>query len=579
MGDLIFFLRLMGRHKGWMVLGGLLTLITLTASIVLLSVAGWFITASAVAGIGGAGALLVFNYVTPSAAIRAAAVTRILSRYGERITTHEATFRILARVRCWFFAKALPLSPSQLAGMRSGDMLNRMTSDIDALDTLYLRILVPTLVALITAVAVTALIGQIAPTIALAVAGLLAFAGILVPFWAARQGRPMGTAIAVETAATRSVLVDAVQGLADLICGRADTARRDDIHASMGRLLDERRSVGRLRGFTSALTGLTADAAIVVVLVLALPLLAQGDLNGPAVALMAFCALASFEAVAPLALAFQDLGRTREAARRLLGVARARPSVVDPSPDEEAYPPGRNDLRLEAVTFSYPAMAGEEERTRPRPPAIERVTLSISAGRKVALVGPSGGGKSTILALLMRLYDPDLGKVYLGGIDVRRLPQADLWARIGFLSQHTELFSASIRGNILLGRPDASDSDVWDAVRAAGLEEFVRAQPMGLDTWVGETGAQVSGGEARRIALARVLLKNPPVLLLDEPTEGLDRDTAEDVMKALNRLSDGKTVVMVTHRGGFLEGMREIWLVEQGRLVTAERPGPSGKAK
>ncbi len=567
MSELSVFIRMMGRQTGWVLLGTFLTLTTLLASVALLTISGWFITATALASLGGGVAVLAFNYLLPSAAIRTLALIRVLSRYAERLTTHEATFRLLSHLRSWFFARAMPLSPSQLSKIRSGDMLSRMTADIDALDTLYLRVMVPAAVALLATIAIVGWMATVQPIFAAILGAGLVFAGAIVPFWALQSGRPVGARLATSTAEARHRVVELGMGLADLLGGRAGYRQVMRIRDAMGTLLSDRAKLARLRGRAVALTGLLANLTLVTVILVGALLLAQDDLSGPTMALLAFCALASFEAVAPLASAFQDYGRTREAAKRLMDVAGTQPIVRDPAPENRAGAPERTDLRLEGVFFSYPGTARR---------ALDGVSFYVPAGRKMALIGPSGGGKSTLLAMLLRLYDPDKGVVRIGSVDLRHLTQADLWGMIGYLSQHTELFSSTIRGNILIGKPDADDEALWAAVRAAGLEAFVRAQPRGLDTWVGETGVQVSGGEARRIALARVLLKDPPILLLDEPTEGLDAETEHDVLQALSTMSDGRTVLMVTHRGTFLDRTDEIWIIEDGRLVNG---GPRSRMK
>ncbi len=565
MAELSVFIGHMGRHWGWVLLGTLLTLLTIACGIALFSLAGWFVTTAALAGVGGATAAAL---AVPSLAIRILAGGRVLSRYLERLTTHEATLRLIADLRSWFFSQAMPLSPSQLASVRSGDMLSRITSDIDALDTLYLRIVVPGAVALVVAFAVTGAVGVVNPMVAAVLGGGLFVAGVIVPALALRRGLPIGQRLAVSSARVRYLVVDLGAGLADLLSGRAGHGQAARIHAAMSDLLTDRARLTRLRARSTALSALVAQGTLVGVIVLAGTIGTGPDgLPAPMIAVIVFAVMASFEAVAPLAGAFQDYGRTREAARRLLEVANARPLVDDPDPDHRSAAPERSDLRLEGVFFSYP---GSPRR------ALDGVSLYVPAGRKMALIGPSGGGKTTLLCLLMRLYDPSKGVVRIGSVDLRNLAQQDLWSRIGYLSQFTELFSSTIRGNILIGKPDASEDALWHALRSAGLEDFVRAQPKGLDTWVGEGGLQISGGEARRIALARVLLKDPPILLLDEPTEGLDAETEKDVLAALSDVSDGRTVLMVTHRGTFLERTDEIWIMEEGRLVNG---GPRARMR
>jgi ATP-binding cassette, subfamily C, bacterial CydC len=263
--------------------------------------------------------------------------------------------------------------------------------------------------------------------------------------------------------------------------------------------------------------------------------------------------------VAPLPLAWQLLGRTTAAARRVREVADTVPAVLEPAPSRRRQPPSLNDLVLEGVRFRYPGSDSA---------ALHGIDLEVPDGGRLGIAGPSGAGKSTLLALLLRFYDPDAGRVTLGGTDVRDLALADLHARIGVLSQTTSILAGSLRDNLAIAAPDADDATLRQALDRAGLAAFAAALPDGLETWLGEAGVAVSGGEARRIALARVLLKDAPILLLDEPTEGLDADTERAVLAALTPLMVGRTVVTISHRPAALEAMDRVVRLEGGRLVT-----------
>ncbi len=569
MRELSVFIRQMRPYRSWVIWGAVLTLTTLIMSIALLTLSGWFITASAL--VGGTAAMATFNFLYPSGGIRFFAIGRVVSRYGERIVTHEATFRILARLRAWIFTKALPLSPSQLGQLRSGDLVGRITADIDALDNLYLRVLVPAAVAIAAVVMLMVLLGVVSPLVAVTTLLGLLGAGVAVPVWLQNRGRVPGESIASETGTLRTHVVDLLDGLPDLLSYGAGTRQLSRIRQSAEHLFHQRRTMARLTGLSNAMQTAFTQGAVAVAVILGAVLLARTQISGPQLALLAFATLASFEAVAPLGLAFQYLGRTRAAARRLLEIGDARPLVHDPLPQDRKRVPERLDLSVGGVTFTYP---GADQ------PALREVTLFVHQGSKIAIMGPSGGGKSTLLALLLRLYDPDQGTVRLGGVDIRTLTQEDLWARVGFLSQRPDLFSATIRGNLLLAKPDASDAQLRRAVELAGLAPFVDAQPRGIDTYVGESGVLVSGGEARRIALARVLLKDAPILLLDEPTEGLDAATEADVLAALSDFAAHKTVVLVTHRQALLKGMGRVEVIESGRLLAQEgRSGHNGRRR
>jgi ATP-binding cassette subfamily C protein CydC len=554
--DLWFFLKLFKPHSAWLAGGIALSLLTAFASIALLTLSGWFISASAIAGlIALDGNTLIFNYMLPAAQIRTLAITRTLGRYGERIVTHEATFRVLAGIRSWFFRQLIPLAPGRLSTMRSGDLLSRMTADIDALDALYLRLLAPAVVAAVGITAVTVFLAFYAPVISLTTGLMLVIASVWVPWIFNRLGSAGAEEIVVLAANFRIRQLDMIQGLADLIANQAYGRFSDKLVQFSDLMISIQRRNNRLSAISSAFTLLLSQITLLMALMLAAVAFKDGLLSGTDSAVVVFCVIAAFELVTPLPQALQMLGKTQKAARRIRQVTEMPPTIT-PAAQPLALP-GCYDLQLNEVSFRYP---DQQERV------LKNISLVIPQGGKIAIVGPSGSGKTTLLQLLMRYYDPEQGSVLLAGQDIRQFDADELMSCFGVLSQRSQLFAATIRENLLIAKPDASLAELNAAVKAAGLENFVGYLPEGLETWVGESGVKVSGGEARRIALARLYLKNAPVLILDEPTEGLDRDTERDVFIALVDFSKDKTVVMVTHREAGLGLVDVVYSMEQGVL-------------
>lgn len=327
------------------------------------------------------------------------------------------------------------------------------------------------------------------------------------------------------------------------------------------RLLDRQRAMSRITGLSGALTMALTNLAVVAALYLGVDLLAADALTGPQLAMLTFGTMAAFEAVAALPIAYQYLGRTRAAARRLIDIADAAPTVTDPA--TPAPRPDHFDLVFDHVSFAYPTSDGTATAT----PAVEDINLTLAEGGRVAVLGTSGAGKSTLVNLALRFWTPQHGEIRLGGTPLTKLAEQDLYSMVAVLSQRTELFNATIRDNLLIARPDASDSALWDALETARLAEFVRSMPDGLDSWVGESGVLLSGGQARRVALARAVLKDAPILLLDEPTEGLDTQAQKEIMAALPALMNGRSVLMITHRMTGLDDFDEILVMEAGRVV------------
>lgn len=555
----VFLGMFFARRRVWSIGGMLLMLTTLLSSVALLGISGWFITASAIAGAAAVG----FNFFYPSAGIRLFALTRVVSRYLDRLVNHEATFRLLADLRCWLFERTIPKDAATLGRLRGGDLLSRITGDIDALDHLYLRMVAPAVIAAIVGVLALGALSWIHPWIGASSLILLALAGIAMPAWAQRRGSPEGTRIIEAQSELRTHLVDGVQGLAPLrVFGRADM-QHARIESTSADLIERQRRMASIAGMSNGATIFLSGLALWATLFLGIGLVQDGALAPPLAVMAVLAVLALFEAVNPLPAAYQAFSKTRTAAERLLAFAEAPPAVQDPP--QPVAPPADTTIRFEGVRFGYD----------PEAPVLRDLSLEVAAGERVGLVGPSGAGKSTLGVLLLRLWDPQAGAVRIGGSDIRTWRQEDVHARIGFMSQRTQLFAGALRDNLDLAKPEASDEELMAALDAAQLGEFVRALPRGLDTWIGEDGVTLSGGQARRLALARVILKDAPILLLDEPTAGLDAATESALIETLRPVLAGKTVLMITHRPGALPDMDRIVMLDRTGLHPAVAAGPA----
>ncbi|KPJ77872.1 MAG: hypothetical protein AMJ54_06295 [Deltaproteobacteria bacterium SG8_13] len=541
----------------WISLGAgiLFGLVTLVSTVGLLALSGWFLSATAFAGLTAAAAM-TFNFFLPGAGVRFFAISRTLCRYADRVISHHATFRLLESLRTWFTAKLEPLAPARLMQYRSGDLLNRIIADIDALDNFYLRVLSPTVTAMLLSFILLIffiLFDLLAAMIAFA--GLLV-AGFAVPVLAGTMGAGVGRKIAHRMSGFRIQIVEGIQGLAELLVFGREARYLEDLGRQNRDLLRLQLQMSVIRGFSSALITVIAGVTTAAVLFRGAGLVNSGQLHGATLAMVVLAVLASFEAVMPLPSAYQFLGRTREAGRRLLEIVNADPSVVYPA--HSSADPQRHDVAFEQVTFRY--------RTED-PPVLTGLDFTAAEGEHIAVLGPTGVGKSTAAHLLVRFWDPHSGRILLGGEDIRNFCETDLRSRICVVSQQAHMFNASIRDNLRIARPRADDPQLWAALKAVELEGFVRSLPEGLDTWTGEGGKLLSGGQARRLAVARAVLQDAPVWVLDEPTEGLDRETERRLMKTLFTLTNGRTVLLITHRLADLGRMDRILILEQGRIV------------
>ncbi len=546
MQDLFFFIRLFKPYQNWLISGILLAMLTASAGIILLTVSGWFISSAA---------LVSFNYLLPAAQIRGLALTRTLGRYAERLISHEATFRVLARIRIWFFAQMIPLASGRLALLRSGDVLARMTSDIDALDGVYLRLLSPMSVAVVGLSAILSYVYQFSPWISVNCALLLFVASIIIPLLFNQLGADGAKAVTSLTANFKTQQIEILQGLRDLLIFAAYARFQQKLTTVSHRLIDTQRANNRLTAWSSALTLLISQLSLLLTLLLAAIALQDGLLKPTDCAVLVFCMLAGFELVTPLAPAMQMLGKLQQAAQHIRTTASLSPTIIEPT--HAALIPQQYDLQLENISFHYP----DQEKN-----VIHNLSLTIPHGSKIGIIGDSGAGKTSLLQLLLRFFDPQQGRILLGGEAYKNLRSDDVLTCFALLSQRSQLFATTIRGNLLLGNANATEAQLNAAITAAGLSALIDRLPDGLDTWVGEQGLKVSGGEARRIALARVYLKNAPILLLDEPTEGLDSKTEAEVLEALAVIAEHKTLIMVTHRSAGLKLVDHVYHFAQGRL-------------
>jgi len=556
MKELFPFIKLLHPHRVWAFWGVAAGILTLLASIGLLAVSGWFLSASAVAGLSLAAAPL-FNFHTPSAGLRGFAVLRTVARYAERVISHEATLRLLASLRVWFYKKIEPQAPASLYRHRSGDLLSRIVTDIDILDSLFVRVLSPTIAALVVAAAVGGLLWWLAPSLGLIFLFFFVLAGIVTPLLACCISRRIGAQIQKQQAVLRSNLMEDLQGLADLTVYGAQHRHRYQRLAESDRLLILQEKMAMISGGSTALLTLFGGLAALFALYVAVPLAQSGYFSEPVLALIAFGVLAAFESIQPLPLAYQLLGTIQTAAERLLEVSDAPLAVVFPA--EPASEPIDPAIGFHQVSFAYPESGGN--------PAVKTVDLMIPARSTMALVGPSGSGKTTLAHLLTRFWDPDRGSISVGDCDLRSFSEEQLRSMLTMVSQKDHIFNATLRDNLLIAAPHADLAQLHEALERAQLAEFVATLPDGLDTWAGESGSRLSGGEARRLILARALLKNAPIWILDEPTEGLDNLTRRRFTETIFANLSGRSGLFITHTPEALVRVDQVCFLENGGIV------------
>ena len=539
-------IRSVGGYRWWVAITALLSFITLGAGIGLLAMSAFLISKSALVDTTITLALTILG-------VRVFAMTRAVSRYAERYVGHLGTFRILTRIRIWFFRGIEPLAPAVLMQHRSGDLLTRILADIDTLQDLYLRVLVPPVAAALAVSLGCILLAGFSPWLGLALFVFVCLCGVVIPLAMHRLTLSSSASLVQEQANLNATLVEGITGIADLVAfGREDLllGRAEHITAAQE---PARKQLAQARGIAAGLTALLVGLAALTVLGFGISLVSSGSLEGVYLAILPLIAIATFEAVGPLSAAYEHLGRSRAAATRLVELVDTPPSVAEPSPSAKLTLQNNTssaltvaDLVVTDLSFRY--AEGESL-------VLQNATVQIPAGSFAVITGPSGSGKSTLSNLLLRFWEYSQGSIQLNGCELNRLGLDEARSLVALVAQHDHLFDTTLRDNLLLGDSRADDEHLFEACDAVCLGDWVRALPAGLEERAGENGNRLSGGERQRVMIARALLTEAPILILDEATEHLDEEMQLDVLRGILKWRSGLTTIMITHEAPNISGI------------------------
>ncbi|MEZ4641220.1 MAG: thiol reductant ABC exporter subunit CydD [Chloroflexota bacterium] len=558
---LLSFLR---PYPDWVSLAVLLGALTIGSSIGLMGTSAYLISAAALQP-----SIAELNVAIVG--VRFFGLSRGVFRYLERLVSHSLTFRLLARLRVWFYEAIEPLAPARLQQYRSGDLLNRIVSDIETLQEFYVRVVGPMLVAAVITVSMTWMMSRYAPQLALVLLLLLLANGVALPLFVHFSSRQLGNDLIVTRSILQNQLLDGIQGMADLQAYGQTQRTAQQVAVSNAQLARIQRRFAWIHGLHVVLGEFLAQFGVWTAVSLAIPLVNQGQINGVHLAGLALMTLAAFEAVQPLPLAAQQLSSSLAAAQRLFTVANQKDSLPPheqqrPLPD--ATPP---HLTIKNLTFTYPVSTTAMDSAVP-PFALHDFSLDLPPGKKIAIIGPSGAGKSTLVNLLLRFWEYDAGSVQINGRDIHTLTPDSVRQQFSVIAQDTYLFNSTIWDNLRLARPQASRADIEAAAQAADIHDFIMQLPQGYDTEIGEHGMQLSGGQRQRLAIARTLLHNAPILILDEPTANLDRQTEQRILETIFKLSSKRSLLLITHHLVGLEKMDEIIVLHHGAIAQRRDP-------
>ncbi|TWX72064.1 thiol reductant ABC exporter subunit CydC [Colwellia demingiae] len=556
-----------------MLLGALLSVITVLANISLLAVSGWFITLMAIAGTTG----ITVNYFTPAAVIRFLAIVRTAGRYAERMLTHRATFNALAHLRHYFYQQLEPLLPYYRINLRSGDLLARLQQDIDNLDNFYLRVLLPIVVALISVPIVCYALAIFSPSIAWVMLVALLIVGLIFPVISYLASTQLSHEKSHLESHLTEELINGIGAIKTLLVYQVSISYQRSIANITKQYYDVRYRLVKINARLNAIIFLLIHLSALACLLLLLPQLSMGEVDSKSLVAVILLVLVSFETVSSMPLALQLLPQSLASAARLFAIIDKEKPI-----DIGVEPVKHGDINFENFTFSYP-----EQKTA----SLVDVNLSIKAGEKVAIIGASGAGKSTLVNLLMGFWPTGValssshsptncsssaaesehskGSITIAGCDLSLIERESLRQHIALMSQQGHIFEASIADNLRLAKHDATHEEMRKVCQLVNLIDFIEGLSKGFDTWLGTSGTGLSGGQAQRLQIAQLLLRSASVLILDEPTKGLDRHNEEQIMSNIlaHVKQQQRSLLVITHKPLMLEKMDKIIVMQQGKIV------------
>jgi len=549
MKSMTWLIRLMVPYWRRILLALILSTLTITSHIGLMATSAYLLARAALHP-------PILDLMVTIVGVRFFGLARAVFRYLERYVSHDVTFRVLSQIRVKFYQGLEPLAPARLLNFRSGDLLSRIVADVEIQQNLFLRVFAPPFVALLVLLGYGLFLARFDVRFSFILAACFLVAGLGIPWGIKGLSRGAGRQMVALKAELNTQVADSLLGMTELLAYGQVQAYLDKIQRTDKGLLGQQRRIAWLSGISSALIGMIANLGLWFVLVLGILLVEKGKLSGVNLGMLALGTFSSFEALFPLGLVPHHLEQNRAAADRLLELIEAEPAVRNSG--ELSPEPSGLDLDFQEVCFRY----DQEE-----PWALNHLTFRIPQQGKMAIVGPSGAGKTSVVNLLLRFWEYDDGRIELGGHSLREYTQEDARGFIGVVTQRTHLFNATIRENLLLAKPDGTEDELIKAAQQAKLHDFILSLPQGYDSYVGEAGFQLSWGQRQRLAIARVFLKNAPLLILDEAMAGLDPLTEREVMDEVYQLMEGRTTLVITHRLIGLEKMDEILVLDQGQIV------------
>lgn len=548
---LLRLMNLFNPYKKWILLGIIISLISTLATICLMSASGWFISAMGLAGIAG----ITMNYFTPAAIIRACSILRTGGRYAERLITHEATFRLIALIRVWFYKNFQSLSPTDFAkNTRSGDIMSRLKGDIDTLERFYLGFLVPAFVSLLAIIVI--LIASIFynKNLTIILVIFLVTGALIIPIFSYIKSKSFEQNQVDLEAKMRTEFSENFQGMAEILIYDKFETKITKLERINEKYQNNQNKIALITAISNNILLSITGFSLILVLLISIPLI-KSSISPTDLALLALFTIASFEAISPMSQAFQGLGAVQRAAKRIFEISDKKSlikTIKNPKKISNIFP-----INFKDVDFSY-----EDNQNK----ALKKVNFSLNKNEKLAIIGPIGAGKSSIINLLLRFWEINSGSITMNNVKISDLDLNYIRQEFAVLPQKPYIFADTIYNNLIFANIKATQQDIEICCKQAGIYDFIQSLPNKFNTHIGENGSTLSGGQIKRLSLARALLKKSSCLILDEPAEGLDYAMEKDILDRVIKNLNGKSLILITHRTANLSQMDKVIRIENGKI-------------
>lgn len=490
-------------------------------------------------------------------AVRFFGISRAIFRYGERYMSHNATFRILTRLRVWCYRKLEPLAPAKLDQWQSGELFSLLVHHIDTLKDFYLRVLAPPVTALCILLVLAGALTYFVPLTAIILILSFLLIGLVIPLLIYHLNNTNIRLVTKDKAAFKNHCIDTIKGITELTAFHYAPAKLLAIQTCSARLAAREDKAFRITALTDAAAGFLANFTLWLILLLLVPLVNLQQITGIGLAVCVLVIQSSFEAVLLLPAVWYYYSDSMQSAKELFAIVESEPPLKEMPYAAPMHKKSPYLLTFNQVHFAY----------QPKEEVLTGLSFTLRAGERIAIVGASGAGKSTLVNLLLRFWDYSSGDITLNGLSYRTLNAEDIRANFNVVTQSTHIFHCSLKENLRLVHPSATDSQIHAALQKAQLGTFIESLPEGLDTDAGQNGKLLSGGQRQRLALARALLNPAPLMLLDEPTAGLDAITECKIMETIEQNLAGRALLLITHKLNGLEKMDKILVLANGEIA------------